>query len=130
MILFGSVSGSYFSIGFESYMNFSIILNINFTFVFPTCKFVMLHILTNYKLSREILKIEHFCLVRNCQILSVFQISDLFRIRSYPDSELPGSGMIFPDPYPDPAESLRSERIRIHNTGRLRIIVAPSLPNV
>ncbi len=51
-------------------------------------------------------------LLRNCQILLVFQssfTSNSFRIRSYPD----------PDwflPYPDPAKSFRSDRIRIHNT--------------
>jgi hypothetical protein len=46
MIFFGS--GSYFSVGFGSFINFSNI-NINFTFVFPSCKCVCLHIMTRYR---------------------------------------------------------------------------------
>ncbi len=37
--------------------------------------------------------------------------SNSFRIRSCSDP-----GWFFPDPYPDPAKSLRSDRIFIHNT--------------
>jgi hypothetical protein len=44
MIILGSVS--YFSVGFGSgSMNFSNILNINLTFVFPSCKCVWLYIM-------------------------------------------------------------------------------------
>jgi hypothetical protein len=46
-------SRSYFSAG--SYMNFSNILNISFTFVFQSCKCVRLHIMTRNKYFREIL---------------------------------------------------------------------------
>jgi hypothetical protein len=55
---FGSGSGSYFSVFFcsRSYLNFSSILDIYFTFVFPSSKCVRLHIMTRYryKLFREI----------------------------------------------------------------------------
>jgi hypothetical protein len=56
MIIIGSVSVSYFSVGFGSgsYMNFYNILNINFTSVFASCKCVRLNIMTRYKLFRKI----------------------------------------------------------------------------
>ncbi len=37
---------------------FSNILNINFTFVFPSCKCVRLHIMTRYKLLRKLFYIK------------------------------------------------------------------------
>ncbi len=54
-----SVSGSYFSVGFRSdpvsvlIGIFNNILNINFTFVFPSGKCVRLHIMTRYKIYRD-----------------------------------------------------------------------------
>ncbi len=106
---YGSVSGSYFSVGFGSisgsvsgsgsYMIFLYnILNINFTFVFLSCKCVRLHIMTRCKFFRK----------KNCykkestflnwvfywEIVTFYQffsrvvfISNSFRI-----PELPGSG--------------------------------------
>ncbi len=83
---FGSVSGpgSYFSVGVGSYMTFfSNIININFIFAFPSC-------VLDCVLWREIsffgfFYIKEFTyifkwsiLLRNCQILSVFQISFTF----------------------------------------------------
>jgi hypothetical protein len=69
--------------GFVSYMNFSNIFNINFTFVFPSCscKSVRLHITMRYKLFRGFLKkgknkflfFKLSILFGNCQILLVFQ---------------------------------------------------------
>ncbi len=61
MILLRSVSGSgsFFSVGFGfgscfgSYTHFSTILNINFTFVFPSFKCVRLHNMMGYNLFKD-----------------------------------------------------------------------------
>ncbi len=76
--------------------SFSNILKINFTFVFPSWKCVRLHIMTRYKLLREfffyknqLIFLNWAFLLRNCQVLSVFQ-KVYFKFIS--DPELPGSG--------------------------------------
>ncbi len=70
---FGSGSGSYFSVDFVSLSwSGSYILNISFTFEFPSCKYVRLHIITRYKLFRDIFS---------------NLASNSFWIRSYPDPD-------------------------------------------
>ncbi len=98
-------SGSYrtFQLVSDPTWIFSNILNINFSFVFPFWECVRLHIITWYKLFREIIfKKKEFVflnwafLLRNCQIWSVFTVfftSNSFQIRSCPDPE-----WFFPDP--------------------------------
>ncbi len=125
---FFSGSGSYFSVGRILHEFFSNILNINFTFVFPSWKCLRLHIMKRYKLfmenffwyNKDFIFLNWAFLMRNCQILSVFSLFqkgytwNLIRIRSYSD---PGLEINFPDP--DPAKSFIPDRIRIHNTRAL-----------
>jgi hypothetical protein len=58
-------------------MNFSNILNINFTFVFPSCKCVMLQrdisFWDIFFVKKEFKFLNYAFLLRNCEILSVFQ---------------------------------------------------------
>ncbi len=89
----------------RSYVTFSNILDINFTFVVTSCICVRLHIMMRYKLFRDIFLmkknlnflIEYFCwekIVKFHQILGVVLLQNSFRIRSCPDPEwfFPGSG--------------------------------------
>ena len=83
-------------------------MNVFFTFVFPPCKCVRLHIMTSFLetfcYKKEFTFLNWINLLTNCQILSVFQtsfISNSFRIRSWPYPE-----WFFPDQYPDPAKIL------------------------
>jgi hypothetical protein len=100
---------------------FSNILDINFTFVFPSCKCVRLLIMTRCKLFRgicldkkEFLFLNWSSLLRNDKILTVYQSSFAY-FRKLPES---GSGMIFPGSVSGSGSCKKfgSDRIRIHNT--------------
>ncbi len=111
---FGSVSGSYISVGSDPYPDskliFSKILYINFTVVFPPCKGVRLHIILRYKQLSEIFSDKKDFFIFKLYIfvdkLSYFiSFSELFYFKFISDPELPGSGFCYkfrvrPDPDP------------------------------
>ncbi len=105
---------------------FSYILNTNFTFIFPSCKCVTVRCIVWRDISflGIFYKMEFLFLnwVFCWEIGKFISFSEYFYFEFVSDPELPGSrsGMIFPNPYPDPdpAKSFGSDRIWfwIHNT--------------
>ncbi len=86
------------------YMNFSHIFYINLTFVFPSFKCVSCilwrdkNFLGKFLCYKKEFKFFNLAfLLRNCQILSVFQ-STVVLLQIHSDPELPGSVMIFSEP--------------------------------
>ncbi len=73
-------SGSYFSVGFGSYMVFKFfynILNMKFTFVFTYRKCVRLHFMTRYELFREICFSKEFFFKLSVFDEKLLKVSDL-----------------------------------------------------
>ncbi len=86
-------------------MNFSNILDINFTFVFLPCKCARLLIMTKYNLFRGI-----YIYLGNVKFYQFFRVVLLLIHFGS------GAARIRNDFFPDPAKNFVFDRIRIHNT--------------
>jgi hypothetical protein len=74
-------------------MTFSIILNINFTFVFPSCKCLRLHIMTKYKLFMEIFLYKNEFIFLSEYYLFLLEHCQIFQFSRKVLLQIPGDGI-------------------------------------